>query len=51
MKSRGGGRMLDQFKRDAVALYRDTEVYSRCRHSSPATYERNLTTTTLPEAA
>ena len=34
-----------------LARYNTKRRHSRCRHSSPATYERNLTTATLPEAA
>ena len=34
-----------------LARYNTKRRHSRCRHSSPATYERTLTTATLPEAA
>lgn len=34
-----------------LARYNTTRRHSRCRYSSPAAYERSLTTTTLPEAA
>ncbi|MCX8554387.1 integrase core domain-containing protein [Mycolicibacterium mucogenicum] len=34
-----------------LARYNTTRRHSYCRHSSPATYERNLTPATLPEAA
>jgi len=34
-----------------LARYNTKRRHSRCRYSSPATYERNLTTATLPEAA
>ncbi len=34
-----------------LARYNTKRRHSRCRHSSPATYERNLTPATLPEAA
>lgn len=34
-----------------LARYNTKRRHSRCRYSSPATYERTLTTTTLPEAA
>ena len=34
-----------------LARYNTRRRHSRCRHSSPATYERTLTTATLPEAA
>lgn len=34
-----------------LARYNTKRRHSRCRQSSPATYERNLTTATLPEAA
>jgi transposase InsO family protein len=34
-----------------LARYNTKRRHSHCRHSSPATYERTLTTTTLPEAA
>jgi len=34
-----------------LARYNTKRRHSRCRHSSPATYERTLTPTTLPEAA
>ena len=34
-----------------LARYNTKRRHSRCRQSSPATYERSLTTATLPEAA
>lgn len=34
-----------------LARYNTKRRHSRCRYSSPATYERTLTTATLPEAA
>ena len=34
-----------------LARYNTKRRHSRCRHSSPATYEKRLTTATLPEAA
>lgn len=34
-----------------LARYNTKRRHSRCSHSSPATYERTLTTATLPEAA
>lgn len=34
-----------------LARYNTKRRHSRCRHTSPATYERTLTTATLPEAA
>lgn len=34
-----------------LARYNTKRRHSRCRHSSPATYERTLTPTTLPKAA
>ncbi len=34
-----------------LARYNTKRRHSRCRHSSPAAYERTLTTATLPEAA
>ena len=34
-----------------LARYNTKRRHSRCRYSSPATYERSLTTATLPEAA
>ena len=34
-----------------LARYNTKRRHSRCRHSSPATYERNLTAATLPKAA
>jgi transposase InsO family protein len=34
-----------------LARYNTKRRHSRCRHCSPATYERTLTTATLPEAA
>lgn len=34
-----------------LARYNTKRRHSRCRHSSPARYERTLTTATLPEAA
>ncbi|OKH77361.1 integrase [Mycobacterium sp. ST-F2] len=34
-----------------LARYNTKRRHSRCRHSSPATYERTLTPATLPEAA
>ncbi len=34
-----------------LARYNTKRRHSHCRHSSPATYERTLTTATLPEAA
>ncbi len=34
-----------------LARYNTKRRHSRCRHSSPASYERTLTTATLPEAA
>jgi transposase InsO family protein len=34
-----------------LVRYNIKRRHSRCRHSSPATYERTLTTATLPEAA
>lgn len=34
-----------------LARYNTTRRHSRCRYSSPATYERTLTPATLPEAA
>ena len=34
-----------------LARYNTKRRHSRCRHSSPATFERTLTTATLPEAA
>lgn len=34
-----------------LARYNTRRRHTRCRHSSPATYERTLTTATLPEAA
>ncbi len=32
-----------------LARYNTKRRHSRCRHSSPATYENNHTTTTLPQ--